>query len=287
MVLKHPTSAMDSTEMPAAVLRRMARTWRGRVRRCNHHDPNVCTTVLDWREALGGGKLPPDRFQHELRLTRREYDVTLRANDRYVVIDVRGDVTVDTVFSINRPDRIVMTAVSSEGKKIGTWPVFLAHQGAAPSSALEDGRLQAAIQALNLGPEESLHVYVGQAVVYGQPRSEQRLDELVNGIMAVVAALPSATPADTVPKDLPEEFRSLAPLIRAWAFGDDVKRSRAIEGSTRVQLQSLVDRVTPFLQKMNMFIEQDAAAATHTDAAVALGALAECTAEARLALRDK
>jgi hypothetical protein len=123
--------------------------------------------------------------------------------------------------------------------------------------------------------------------VYGQPRSEQRLDELVNGIIAVVAALPSATPADTVPKDLPEEFRSLAPLIRAWAFGDDVKRSRAIEGSTRVQLQSLVDRVTPLLQKMNMFIEQDAAAATHTDAAVALGALAECAAEARLALRDK
>jgi hypothetical protein len=276
---------MPQKPTPVALLEQLANRHRRRLASCNIHDSNVCTSTLDWQEALDSRAPPPDRFRHELKLKHRGRPVTLRSNDQFVAIEVRGDFGIDAVFSINRRDRVMMTSPRlSKRTKFRKWLLFV-DGVVGPPSILEEVEVRCAIEALELDPHESLHVYRNGLTLYSRPTSDQRLADLLGSAVAVAERLPAAEKVVRSFAALPSEFRSLVPMIRRWAVSDDAERMARMERASRGQLELLVRRLTPVFPAINKYL--DSFGGTPSEPAVALGTLAECATEAELLLRRR
>ena len=247
----------------------------------------MCTSTLDWRDVLERRPPPPDRFRHELKFKHGGHRVELRSNDQFVAIEVRGDFDVDTRFSINRPDWVVMAMSSPrllKRLKFDKWPLFVNPPTQTPS-LLRDVHIRRAIEALELGPDESLHVYRNQLTIYSRPASEERLSDLLDCSVALADRLPAAKKSVRSFADLPTEFQSLVPLIRKWAESDDSERLERLERASNAQMVDLVQRLVPLFPAINRYL--DGFGGAPPESAVALGTLAECATEAQFLLQKR
>jgi hypothetical protein len=141
-----------------------------------------------------------------------------------------------------------------------------------------------AVETLQLEPEESLHVYRNKLTLYARPTSEARLDALVDGVVAVADRLPKAESVVVGFEDVPTEFSVLLARFRDWAISDDSERHERLMRAPRIELTALVESVTPLFTAINEYL--DHVADNPSESALALGALAECAAEAQLHLRN-
>ena len=77
--------------------------------------------------------------------------------------------------------------------------------------------LRQALGKLHLKESESLHIYRNGPVLYSQPDSSEEILQAVEALCDLVEKLPPL--GDTVEMDtLPQIFKKLFPLIRAWAI---------------------------------------------------------------------
>jgi hypothetical protein len=265
---------------PISLLRALAKAEKRPVRSVNVYDPDVCGD-FDLNAALEGAEPPPDRFRHEVRLSVAERRFAIRASDRYLAIDVRGDFSAG-LFSINRPSMLI--AFYGEIRRslaIGEHSVYTRHNDPDPP-ALQRPGVREAILALRLEPDEIVNVYGNGVSVCLRPRPQQPLI----GILQLLAKLANELPADEsrpVPLgELPSEFRPLIPLIRKWGIGDDADRTERLERASRRQLQTLVRRVSPLFQSINAYLDDCSGNGSY--AAAALGSLAQAAVEAKLIL---
>lgn len=84
---------------------------------------------------------------------------------------------------------------------------------------------------------------------------------------------------------LPTRFECLSDLIKQWAVSGDEARSEMIDRPSREKLKNLVDSVLPHISAINEYLDSFGGE-TPSEAATALGALAECALEAQIQLRD-
>jgi hypothetical protein len=273
---------VNNSPTPISLLRALAKAEKRPVRSVNMYDPDVCGD-FDLNAAFEGGEPPPDRLRHEVRLAIDERRFAIRASDRYLAIDVRGDFAAG-LFSINRPS-MLMAFFYGEMRKsppVGEHPVYVRLNDAEPP-ALQQPGVREAILALRLERDEILKVYANGISAYLRPRPQQ----LVIEILKLLAKLANELPADeTRPlplSELPAQFRPLIPLIRKWGIGDDADRSQGLERASRRQLQALVRRVSPSFESINAYL--DGFGDNVPEAAAALGSLAEAAAEAKLILQ--
>jgi hypothetical protein len=82
---------------------------------------------------------------------------------------------------------------------------------------------------------------------------------------------------------LPERFHYLIPLILTWGEPDDSKRSTLLEESPNGALTELVRALAPEIDETNRYLNS-LDSASWSEAASALGRLAECAAEAQVRL---
>jgi hypothetical protein len=75
----------------------------------------------------------------------------------------------------------------------------------------------------------------------------------------------------------------LTPLIRKWGVTDDDERRELLEKASQETLKRLVKSVVPHLSSIDEYLDSFGTEAL-SEAAIALGALAECTLEAQLQL---
>ena len=209
--------------------------------------------------------------------------VTLRSNDRFVAVKVRGDFGSRVPFSLNRPDRVTLLD-SRRRCRIGAkqWPVFVAEDGGAPP-LLDRADIARGIVGLGLAKNESLHVYESGLVVYIQPTSLKRVVEVVGAAAALADLMPSTAAPPLDLSDLPVRFRALAPLIKTWGETDDAAREKRLARASRARLAELVAKVAPHFRSINTYLDRFRGKAM-PESAAALGALAECATEAQLDL---
>lgn len=245
------------------------------------YDPDVCGE-FKLAEALEGTEPPPDRLRYEVRLPFAERRFAVRASDRYLAIEVRGDFA-GGLFSVNRQSRLItfFHGEMRNSTSIGNHAVFVPHKDEDPP-AVHRPEVREAILDLHLASDESLTVYGNGISAYVRPRLQRHLTDILTALAKLADELP---PGETKPvplNDLPPEFRPLIPLIRKWGISDDADRTERLGGATRRQLQALVRRVSPMFVPINTYLAgfSDEVPA----AAAALGSLAEAAAEARLIL---
>jgi len=130
---------------------------------------------------------------------------------------------------------------------------------------------------------DSLHFRVGEVALYFRPDSAQ---EAVNAIAVLLNFLDPFRP-QRLQWDLtglPSEFQHLIPLIKKWAESDDSLRSDLISEASEPSLLELLESVAPHFDSINAYL--DSLEDDLPEAAIALQALAECAAEARMAIKD-
>lgn len=276
---------MANDPNPVDVLRGVAKRYRGRVSHLNLHDPNVCTSAFDWREALGNAPPPADRFRHQVKLRHDGRAMAVRANDRFVAVEAKGTCGSDVPFSINRPDRVMMmsrTLTKREGRK--NWRVFVDTNSGWPS-VLDQPAIARGVDALDLGVRESLHVYRNGLTAYIEPTSVQRVVGAVVAVAALASQLPTTNTSVDV-SDLPGEFLPLVPLLARWANSDDQERTEQLARTSSVRLEDLVVRVAPHFTSINRHLDQFRSR-NMPESALALGTLAECATEAQVLIASR
>lgn len=271
---------MNPPPTPISLLRALAKAEKRPVRSVNVYDPDVCGD-FDLNAALEGAAPPPDRFRHEVRLSVAERRFAIRASDRYLAIDVRGDFAAG-VFSINRPSMLI--AFYGEIRKslaIGEHPVYTRRNDPEPP-ALQRLGVREAILALRLEPDEIVNVYANGVSACLRPRPQQPIVDILQLLAKLANELPADESRPPPLSELPSEFRPLIPLIRKWGIGDDADRTERLERASRRQLQNLVRRVTPLFESIDAYL--DGFGDNVSCAAAALGSLAQAAVEAKLIL---
>ncbi len=238
-------------------------------------------------------------FDTECLLKSAGQRVGMQTNGDVLRLEVR-DVATRIQFSVGKPDaiclfdeRLPLTVGRSR------LPVFRALDlpDTSPLQWLGTQTNLAVISGLDLHRGESLHVYGNGLVAYFKPRGVEANFELLDGLCKLADLLPPeeielAEGEELVdglafdPSRLPTGLQHLAPLIRKWAIGDDVKRSEAQQAASAAQLRRLVSQVAPHFEAIDAYLRSVEGDAPYPNEAILIGWLAECAAEARLQLGE-
>jgi hypothetical protein len=267
-----------------ALLKKIAKQFGKSVRNLNGYDANVCTSPFHPERPWEILALPGDIFRHKLGITVAGHKVTLRANAEFVVAEIPADIDVELV-SINRRDKLFQLKETS--LRVPDFPelkVFSRSSSEDIKEFLGLPSLRQALGKLRLKQAESLHIYRNGPVLYSQPESSEEILQAVEAVCDLVEKLP---PLDDTAElnTLPREFKKLFPLMRTWAISDDELKSEILERKSRKELAEFVAAVEPYFPAINEYLDSFGDRA-HSEAAVALGRLAECAADAKIILGE-
>jgi hypothetical protein len=281
---------------PDGLLRVIARDEKKRVQRCEFYDRNVCDfEFVDFKVHIdpitkkyrvsaplirSGGP-----FTSKVGLLRAGHPVFIWANSEVMLISVRGELRIQTTCSINaaNADDFKLSKLAVLGLD---YPVFI-RSGVKPTKELlaflSSSEVQRSAQAVLRRGADSLHFRIGEVALYLRPDSAQ---EALNAIAVLLNFLgpfrPQRQQWDLT--GLPSEFQHLIPLIKKWAESDDSLRSDLISEAGEPSLLELLESVAPHFDSINAYL--DSLEDDLPEAAIALQALAECAAEARMAIKD-
>jgi hypothetical protein len=167
---------------PIALLRAIAEEFGKGVRETNLLDANVCTSPTNPDRPWEHLPLPGDIFRHKVEIAFAAHKIVLRANGRFLVVEIPGNLDVDLV-SINRRDKIFRLKPSPF--KIPSFPslqIFASSTSGDLKHFLESPSLTLALAALRLKDAESLHIYRNGLVLYLRPESK-------DGVLSAIETL--------------------------------------------------------------------------------------------------
>jgi hypothetical protein len=262
-----------------ALLEGIARKFRTKVRSVNLHVSGFCATPLDPKEPW---KIPQpnDWFHRQTSLTRNRRTIRLYASRKYLRAKVGGHF-MPRICSINRPDYWSLS--NRPIARFATLPVYAAKMDASLKSLLGSKPLERTLGKLELKPKESVVISQDCLELFLQRQSTSE----VMSALAIACTFANQLPARREKRSLsalPQEFKTLQRLIRKWGVSDDDERNEIVQGASRPALKRLVGCVEPHLSAIDEYLDSFKAEPL-SDAAIALGALAECVLEARAYLK--
>jgi hypothetical protein len=267
---------------PVTILKEIARQSGKIVRSLNLFDPKVCKSPTDPDRPWMHLPLPGDFFRHQVSFESNGRKVRLHANSDFMVGQVSGSFAIDA-FSINRRD-LGMSEVPLRMARFPALPVFARQASDQLAELLDSAALRQALDDLQLKEKESLHLYVDAIVFYLQRSSVCEIMSAIEVTRRLAEQLPTRNKYQGVDLDvLPSNFKVLIPFIRKWGVTDDLERSELLEKASRKTLERLVRSVSPHLSLIDEYLSSFGKEPL-SEAAIALGALAECTVEAQLQL---
>jgi hypothetical protein len=267
------------------MLEEIAKHRGSKVTAAQEFDPNVCTFTQDPRNRAVLVASSGQPFACKTVFQTAGLKVRLFANDNFLRIMLLHDLDVEP-FSLNRTDRIQLLEPAGEivlGAR--KYPIST-RSGSAPephSGIFNNADFLRLLETLNMGKEDSLHVYANGLVIYLLSPSLERADRTIAAGASFLLQLP-AEPQKVDLQTLPANFSSLLPLVRAWGTLDDEEREDRREKLPRPALQAMVEQVRPYLPAIDSYLRQFGDAPL-SEAAVALGALAEFVVETELFLK--
>ncbi len=235
----------------------------------------------------------PGPFDSECSFRYQGYRVKWSTNGEILCLELLG-ISISLAFAVGQPDRICLFDRPMR-LTIGRsrLRIFKDRFSQSPEQWLSSRPNGAAIEELSLGHGESLHVYRNSLVVYYRPRGYEGNWRLLEKLYELAKLLPEekielAEGEELVdglefsPSRLPDAFQHLAPLIRKWAIGDDVKRVEKEERASKKQLKMLIDAVWPQLAAIDAYLNSVENETPYPNEAILLGWLAECAAEVKV-----
>jgi hypothetical protein len=272
------------TTDPLTILRDIGKQAGNRITATNLFDLNVCTSPYDPKRPWEILALPGDFFRHKLSMAVGKHKITLRANGEFIAVEIAENLDLD-VSSINRRDKVFQ--LSQSPLRVPSFPsfqVFSRQSNADLRHFLHSAALAQALGLLQLTEHESLHVNRGGIVLYLQRDSRESVMAAVEVACRLAEQFPRAD--DNLDfSDLPAKFESLLGLIPKWALSDDEKRSEMREATSLDELKSFATTVSPYIPGIDEYLDSFGDESP-SEAAAALGALAECCLEAQTVIRD-
>jgi hypothetical protein len=247
------------------------------VRRCEAYDPNVCRSRAD-------------KTTEEIRSLYKHRKLAVSVNPEYVCVQGKGDLQLDGMISINRPNKIYpgMERTQLLIENDSRWPVFIPGN-TRPSRRvrllLASSRIHHVVETLLQEEGASLHIFEGEVVLYSRVRNAEQLKEQIDILLTLVRP-PHTNTTSVDLSALPDSFRHLAPLIQKWAEPDDAERGALIEESPEESLRELVEAVDPEFGQINRYLDSFRGG-TMPEAGTALSDLAEAASEAKLRLKGR
>jgi hypothetical protein len=267
----------------SAILHTVAKKLGTRVRKANCYDANVCEAEFSqetkWQAKVSSGH----PFLQELRATYRDRRVYVMGNQDYIRCTVYGQLDME-LCSINRPNKISFVNQPSPLLVSGDsrWPVFQ-RAGKQPSEKLRrflgDPEFHKTVQKVIRESSESLHIFTDAIELYAKPTSADAVIDAIDALSSLVGPHLSETMSVDFTV-LPESFHGLIGLIKRWAVTDDGERATLLEEASVAELSDLVAIVEPRFGEIDDCLGNSGSEM----AAIYLGALAECTLEAKLHL---
>lgn len=270
------------------LLREIGRHLGKRVLSCNISDPQVQRSKWDWKDSLSDKPIPSDVFSRELKYSFSKYKVTLRVNDEFLSADVRGDFGNSLICSFNRPKiyggEILAPAILCDNYLL---PVYESPNSASKDylMMLQNPKVQKLVLELRLSGKESFHVYEGGATLYLQRSSLSETLNILSIAFKLLDLIPEKKQRITF-TDLPEEFQVLIPWIQSWGILDDDDRYEKVKHTSSKRLADLCESVEPHYKAINQYLNTFGKKPL-PESAIFLGALAECSSEARIALEKR
>jgi hypothetical protein len=279
-----------SLEQNIISLNEIARKLGKRTSSLNLIDPQVKRVPWNWKDTLCDKPRPSDYFTRKISYKANNLRVTLRVNDEYLAVDVKGPFGDSVVCSFvnNKAFESRRELASAAICKSYGYKVYLGSGPNSESAAsfLQDSSFQQLLKSLRLSQKESLHIGNGYASLYLQRFECEDVLVILDSLYNLLSLLPLANEISPSFDDLPERFKKFIPLIKRWAISDDGSRSDRINKASTKTLAHLVESTESDFSAINKYIDsfENGPLPEH---AVLLGALAECATEAQLSLKAR
>ena len=268
------------------VLREWAHRHKRNVSDCQVFDKNVCSWQIrkdrPWEFITTHGQ--PLSFC--VRFKYRHGNGKALANHEYLMLHFDTELQFDPL-DVNRPDGNkdplpVFTTETKFGDR--RFPIFTpsGEVSAAQRDLLKSAHLVKLIRSLDLSERDSVHFARGALSLYCLAELRVDLDEIIDTAAELLDQV-EVVRSEPEARELPGTFRPLTCLIEKWGVADDDDRSSLIENADRAELKTLVAKVEPFFDSINIYLDSFGDKALD-DGAMALGRLAEAAQEAKIFL---
>jgi hypothetical protein len=267
------------------VLQEIAKHRGSKVAPCQDFDPNVCTFTQDPRNRAALIASSGQPFLLRTAFKMGNLRIRLVANDTFLRIMLLFDLGLEPV-SLNRTDKIQMLKPAGEIVLGGRSYPLSTRNGSPPaphSGILHDAGFLRFLATASIGKDESLHIYGNGLAVYLLSPSAERAGRIIEAGSAFLTQRPTGQQKIDL-RGLPANFSPLLPLVQAWGTIDDQEREERRESVPRPALQAMIEQVKPYLPAIDAYLRQFGGAPL-TEAAIALGALAEFVVETELYLK--
>jgi hypothetical protein len=224
-----------------------------------------------------------DNFDARCTVTIDKLRVEIYANPNLLNVIVHRDTGV--IFSTPRPDTTLNVGLLLG--QVAGHDVYVIPQGrGSPIPWIYSREAVATLSSLDIKEGELLTVTMGGPEAILQSAGAEADGERLQRLVTLAQILPTgAAGAPLDQQALPADLRDLYLLLARWSISDDVRRSDVVSGADTAELRSLVERVERRLPLIAKFLSEPAG--RNSDAAAALGALAESVMEAQHELRDR
>jgi len=272
---------------PVEILREFAKCHGVRASSVHDFDANVChyTYAEDkpWEFII----LEGEPFTRELQYSDRGKRIKLFANANFLNCSVEGCFAVEPL-SVNKKNAVNpqlkeagLVAIGSRLYRVFTETGSLEHS---QRDLLTDAEFTRLMDDINLDTQESIHLTWENVSAYFYHPTLVRATRAIEGFMNLALARGTQKKLDLTV--LPKQFHPLIPRIEKWAIGDDSDREDFLTSQPKVELETFVQDVEPFLSQIDSYLDSLGDQALPLGA-IMLGRLAECALEAKRYLAEK
>jgi hypothetical protein len=218
-------------------------------------------------------------YRHMIVKDYAEYKVEINDFDSVYEITIKAD--SNFACSINIPDKLFGWIKPTKVSQFRYKAYFSADKNPFASAEVQDfwKVLGGKINALNFSDSEGVffHSYP-QLVLKPERDIISILDDIINVVANNEILFRTRSKEKIYTKNIPQNLRSLVPLLKKWSIADDGEREQLLEETSERQKKILVNKVKPYMTEINSFLDSFGDEAQSHEAML-LGNLAELISE--------
>ena len=112
------------------------------------------------------------------------------------------------------------------------------------------------LKKINISPKESVFIY--RNCICFAFRTNRDLEPILDGIIELINAnseIFKRTARKAIStKNIPDNLKPLAPLMRKYSLSDDSEREQLIEGMKKKEIKQLIESVDPYMGEINNYL---------------------------------
>ena len=197
---------------------------------------------------------------HRISIIKDYKGIKLEIIDHGILYAIGIKIESDFFFSINNPEKVLSIKYPISVSDFD-FKIYIKNEINNPFLSDKFQKFwkifKNEIIKLDLSPEESIFIYKDQIVLVLKP--ERDLSNIINNIVNIINAQSEVFRKPGIKKitskNVPVDLKPLLPLLKRWAFSDDLKRQELIDNTSKAQKRKLISTVEPYFNKINSFLD--------------------------------